>query len=137
MSEIHSGNETKAMVKLCPQCGGAAVDVLSHVLLGPEKDKAATCSSCRWVGSADQLVLAPFKHEMGTEEQVIQSMLADLRNVLAKHFAKPFGSFLMKWGFISAGVTPKELSLYIVAMAKAIIVSMLEVRRQIEKDKLG
>jgi len=72
---------------------------------------------------------------MGSDEKLVQTMVEDLRNVLAQDFAKSFGRFLMKWGFISPNVTPKELSRYIVAIAQATMTAILNTRRNIEQEK--
>lgn len=135
MSGIYSGDETRAVVRVCPQCSSSSVEEFNNVLVGPNKDRTAKCHSCGWAGSVADLLSAPFKHEMGSDEQVLQSMVTDLRNVLAKEFAKSFGAFLLKWGFISAGVTPKELSQYIVAIAKATMTAILETRQEIEREQ--
>lgn len=135
MTEIHSGQETKAVVRTCPQCSSTSIEEFNNILVGPNKDKTARCHTCDWRGSAAELLSTPFKHEMGSDAQVLHSMVTDLRNVLAKEFAKSFGAFLLKWGFISAGITPKELSQYIVAIAKATMAAILETRQEIEREQ--
>lgn len=132
MTEIYSGQSTKASVKLCPKCGSSAITP-PGTAFSPASQ--STCGGCGWSGRADELVAARFEHELGSDEQVLQTMMTDLRNVLSKDFAKSFGAFLMKWGFISAAVTPKELSQYVVAVAKATMVAMLETRQEIEKER--
>ena len=129
---IYTGQETEAAVHLCPECGSADVDTASMELMGK---LGAGCNSCPWVGGAEDLVVQQFKHEMGSDEKLIQTMVEDLRNVLAADFAKSFGRFLMKWGFISSGVSPKELSRYIVAIAQATMTAILNTRRKIEQEK--
>jgi hypothetical protein len=137
MTEIHSGKETKAAVLLCPQCSGADIIYKTIAILDPamESELPAWCGSCQWAGKKKDLIAHKFKHEMGSDEQILQSMVTDLRNLLAKEFAKSFGSFLLKWGFISTGVTPKDLSRYIVGIAQATMKAILETRQEIEKEK--
>jgi hypothetical protein len=64
-------------------------------------------------------------------------MVTDLRNLLAKSYAKTFGEFLMKWGFIPKDVSPKELSRYVVAIAKSTMTAILETRQEIERERTG
>lgn len=129
MSEIHGPNQTQAVVKLCPACSSPSIH---FPMIG---SKRAQCVSCGWEGITSELIGAPFKHEMGSNEAVLQSMVADLRNLLAENFGLTFGQFLRKWGFLPETITAKELSQYVVAVAKATLTSILETREKIEKDR--
>lgn len=132
MTELHTGQVTTAGVKMCPDCGSADVDTASVEFAGT---LGAGCNSCPWVGSTGDLVVQQFRHEMGSDEQIFKSMVTDLRNILAKEFLGSFGKFLMKWGFISKGVTPVILSRYVVAVAQATMSAILEERRKIEQER--
>jgi predicted RNA-binding Zn-ribbon protein involved in translation (DUF1610 family) len=135
--EIHSGQETTAAVRLCPECGSASIEQTTKgILHSGVDDNRATCGACGWVGIVDDLLTQQFTHEMGSDEKLVQTMVEDLRNVLAQDFAKSFGRFLMKWGFITPNVTPKELSQYIVAIAQATMTAILTTRRKLEQEKL-
>lgn len=134
MKGIFSGIETAATARFCPKCGGSNLtvgpgDLLAVVPSGPVK------CSCGWEGRTEELVVAQFKHGFADDEQILQNMMADLRNLLAKEFAKSFGAFLLKWGFIPEAVTPALLGRYVAAVAKATLSSVIEVRREIEREK--
>lgn len=135
MNDIRTGQEAAAVTMVCPACGSPAVDSTT-TLLSPEISKAQ-CAVCDWSGTRRELVVHTFRHEMGSDEKLVQAMVDDLRNVLAVDFAKSFGKFLMKWGFISSNVTPLELSQYIVAIAQATMAAILTVRRKIEQERHG
>lgn len=129
MTELHTGQVTTVGVRMCPECGSADIEV-------QEPTQAAQCNGCHeWVGSAEDLVVQKFSHEMGSDEQIFKSMVTDLRNILAQEFLGSFGKFLMKWGFISKGVTPAILSRYVVAVAQATMSAILEERRKIEQER--
>lgn len=128
--------DTEAKVSRCPNCMSPLVEATTKgILPGGADTNRATCTACGWEGIVDDLFVQRFKHEMGDDEKLLQTMVDDLRNVLAANFAKAFGRFLLKWGFISAGVTPQELSRYIVAVAKATMAAILETRTEIEQEK--
>ena len=128
MTEMHSGEVTTAGVKLCPACGSADIEMVETVL-------SASCNGCSWAGSIEDLVVQAFQHEMGSDEQIFKAMVTDLRNILAKDFLDSFGKFLLKWGFISSGVTPVILSRYVIAVAQATMSAILEERRKIEQER--
>lgn len=117
-----------AILSLCPRCGGSDIE---------EKGVNAFCQSCTWHGPVDELLVSPFKHELGSDEQIFKSMVTDLRNLLAKEFAKSFGAFLKKWGFISDRTTAVELSRYVVGVAKSTMHAIIEVRREIEQERVS
>lgn len=131
MTELHTGQVTTAGVRMCPECGSADVTTAGAELAGK---LGAGCSNCPWVGTTEDLVVQKFSHEMGSDEQIFKSMVTDLRNILAQEFLGSFGKFLMKWGFISKGVTPVILSRYVVAVAQATMSAILEERRKIEQE---
>lgn len=131
MTEIHSGAQTKAVAKFCPKCGGSDVTVTSSF----SGQSASVKCACGWLGTVEELIVTQFKHGFANDEQILQQMVTDLRNLLAKEFAKTFGAFLRKWGFLPADVTPLYLSRYVVAVAKATMQAIIETRQEIEKER--
>lgn len=69
------------------------------------------------------------------EEQYLEAMVSDLRNIVAADMSKALGRFLLKWGFFSNGVQPAELSRYVVAVAAAMMRAILETRQEIEQER--
>jgi predicted RNA-binding Zn-ribbon protein involved in translation (DUF1610 family) len=132
---IYTGQETEAAVYLCPECGSPAIIEAAGVALLILSKEGVYCRACGWGGERADLLTQKFKHEMGSDEKLVQTMVEDLRNVLAGNFAKSFGGFLMKWGFIGSNVTPKELSQYVVAIAQATMQAILDTRRKIVQER--
>jgi hypothetical protein len=138
MTGIYSGKETSSVLKHCPGCGSPSIEELPTGLVDSrtgEQHLRVRCTSCKWAGAREELVVQEFTHEMGSDEQVLQSMVNDLRNVLAKEFAKSFGSFLLKWGFISRNISAQELSRYVVAVARFTLAAIIETRQEIEREQ--
>ncbi len=128
---------TEAEAKFCPNCGSASVDF--STLVGGE----ASCNACSWKGISTQLVVFPFKHEMGSEEEVARAFANDVRRVVGD-MATPLAQLLAKWGFIDAKpptredklkLYTKELTFYITEAARAVAISFITTRQQIEMEK--
>ena len=128
---------TKETVRFCPQCGSPAVSsketdaVLTSV--DPSSD-VFTCSGCGWAGVRSDLVVTEFEHDFGGRDEIMNALMADLRGLLAKTFAKSFGSFLLKWGFLATPINPLHLARYTAAVARAVLTSVLEERTKLEKE---
>ena len=137
-NDIRTGQETEAEVGLCPQCGSAVVETTTKGNISDGIDtNRAYCGACGWQGIAEDLVAHRFKHEHGTDDQIAQQMVEDLRNHIARDLSLSLGRYLTKWGFVSPGVTPQVLSRYIVGAAQAVMKSILETRQQLEREKHG
>lgn len=134
MSDIHTGPNTTSLVTLCPSCGSASVDVVGGTILNAP-DAPSTCKGCGWEGRRDQLVGAVFQHQMGSDAQILHTIVNDLRNSVAKQLSLPIGRFLLKWGFLNTPVDARELSRYMVAVAQAMLRAVFETREQIEKER--
>ena len=136
MSDDSTRQATAAKVELCPACGSTDVETTTKGILTGEVDtNRAKCGACSWEGIVGDLLTQKFSHEMGSDEQILKAMATDLRNILAEDFSMSFGRFLMKWGFISEGVTPQVLSRYVVAIARATLEAIVIERRKIEQEK--
>jgi len=61
---------------------------------------------------------------------------SEFKLMLAKNLAKPFGSLLLKWGFLDSSDL-KSLSKYLANASIAMVKSIFETRKQMEMDKLG
>lgn len=118
--------------QFCPKCGGAAVD--SQTLVGG----SATCGSCGWAGKNTELMTHTFKHDLGSNQEVMAAFLTDFKNLMAATAAAPLARLLMKWGFfMGEQATPQELARYIRAMALASVKALFDERREIEKERVG
>jgi len=137
MSEgIRTGQETTARVLLCPKCSSTQVEhTTKGILSGTPDDNRASCMACTWVGTVEDCVLHTFKHELGSDDSLIQTMVQDLRNHIAVDLSRSMSRFLLKWGFITPGVKPQILSRYIVAAAQSVMRSIIETRQQLEQEK--
>jgi hypothetical protein len=119
----------------CPRCHSPAVEFGIMLL-----DQApATCNACGWKGLRGDLLAAPYLHNMGNGEEILQRFVNDFRNIIAKDFAVVLGRFLTRWGFLPQ--EPKEMSKalakYIQNIAKATITAVLQTRQDIEKEKMN
>lgn len=123
--------QTSDTAYFCPTCGSSAVE--TSTLAGG----AATCSSCQWKGLTSELIVHVFQHDLGSSDAAIKAFALEFKVIIGKHFASPLAALLYKWGFFM-GTTPKpeELTRYIVAAAKASISAILEIRREMEKERV-
>lgn len=115
----------------CPRCSSAAVDV--PALVGA----TASCRSCSWTGTTQQLLVHQFKHDLGSDQQVITAFMSDFKQLMASTIASPLAKILMKWGFFEKELpTPVELGRYIKVMAEASVKALLEERQNMEKERV-
>lgn len=115
----------------CPTCGSS--DVEASPLVGGE----ASCSCCLWKGFTTDLVVHVFQHDLGSSEEVLQAFAREFKNLLGKHMASPLAALLHKWGFFTTvSPTPKELTRYMNAVAISSLTAILDVRRQLEKERI-
>ncbi len=84
----------------------------------------------------------PVMHELGSSEEVLIGMYNSWRKVF-RQFSTPIARFLLEWGFLTAEtvdgklkLNPKKLARYVSAAASASLASILEVRQEIEKEKV-
>lgn len=120
-------------VRICPQCGSAGVD-FSTIVQG-----RGECRGCKWTGTREELVVIPFSHAFMTDESVMMQFTQDLRQLLARDVGVVLLGYLTKWGFVKtisvAGKTQvdsRQFTRYLVAIAKAILVAVLEERARQE-----
>jgi len=127
MNTISTGDKAY----FCPTCGSSAIE--ASTLVGG----AASCSSCQWSGLTTDLVVHVFKHDLGTSDDVVKAFAQEFKGLIGKHMATPLAALLHKWGFfVSNPPKSEELTRYAVAMAKASIIAILEVRREMEKERV-
>src|SRR3972149_5419964 len=116
MSEIVGAHQTQARPYFCPRCGSPSI-FSPLVVVVADGGNPAECRACPWKGDRKDLAGAPFKHEFQSDRDMAQSMMRTLRNVLAKSAAVPYGSFLLKWGFLAQPVSALQLGRYMDSIA--------------------
>lgn len=121
-------------VYFCPQCGSSSLKL-------PELTGGiAVCLGCGWSGATSELIVTAFQHEEGTDTQVIERFMGELRTAVSKELAIDLGRILVKWGFLNngpSGINPKELSKYLTGISRSILTSVLTTRQEIERDRLN
>jgi hypothetical protein len=133
MTDFDISKSTEAY--FCPQCGSSSLDL-------PElAGGIASCKACGWVGQSQQLLIHQFEQEHGTDAELINRLMGELRTTLARECAVPLGRLLYRWGFVGskkgnqAVVDPAQMGRYMTAMAKAIMESIIKTREEIEKGE--
>lgn len=124
------GRNTSAEGYFCPSCGTPVE--MPTVLFG--NSTPITCSACDWSGAHTQLAVAPFKHGFSSDAEIAETMVKELRNLLAKTAGQTYGSFLMKWGFMD-GLSALQLASYLEAIARATVTAIFETRKQLVEEK--
>lgn len=130
-------SEADDVIRLCPTCGGASVDF--SALVGGQ----ATCRSCAWGGSAEELLLVPIQHLYGTREGAGFALVNEYRRLYNdRGFVQSVVSFLTKWGFVSATRDGDKINVnrthalrYLSAIARAGLVAIVEEREKIEREE--
>lgn len=110
----------------CPSCGSPAVE--RSALVGG----AASCKTCPWSGTNQDLREVPFEHDFSSPDAVAARFAAEFSGLISKNLARPIGAMLMKWGFMTLEHMPQELGLYLRAIAAASARAVLEVRQGLE-----
>ena len=126
-------NAVEESCYLCPTCGTSSVDY--GELVGSQ----ASCRICKWSGSKEDLINAPFAHTQGGSVGISLELFNDLRRVISvTAFMLPFSHFLERWGFIDRSASKAELvrslSRYTSAVARSMIKAVIEEREAIEKE---
>ena len=124
--------KTHSDVLFCPECGSPSVSASDLVPI-------AVCKACGWEGSSSKLVKTSFSQEHGGKEQMFIALSGDLRVLIAKHVAKPFANFLMKWGFMygDGAIQTRQLGRYLSAASRAMLESVIEERSKMEKERVN
>lgn len=131
MSDIIRGEQIESTAYFCPKCHNP-VDIPMSIFSAPIEVR---CAACDWSGTHLQLVQSSFKHEFKSDEEIAQSMMTDLRNLLAKSAASTYGRWLLKWGFLDQPVQAAQLGRYIMEIAKAVTKTVIELRKTIVEEK--
>lgn len=131
---IHGPKLRKADIVFCPTCGSASVDVPVSGLVPSDKD-TAKCNGCGWTGVRSALAVLQIGHEFDSDEQIIKTMIYDLRDLMASEMGPHLGKFLAKWGFWSS-TDSKMLARYLSAIARGILETVIMERRKMDKEKV-
>lgn len=115
----------------CPGCGSPAVE--RSVLAGG----AASCKTCSWTGTNEDLREVPFEHDYSSPDAVAERFAAEFSGLIAKNLAQPIGSMLLKWGFMTMEHMPQELGLYMRAIAAAAAKAVIETRQGLETGAIA
>lgn len=121
---------TQSSARFCPKCGSPSLVINTLA-------NEVSCDGCQWVGKPEELVVAPFEHDLGSDAQVLEIFVREFRNAFAKVAAKDIGLLLKKWGFIPEGnplVQVQLLSRFFETMSRAMVQAVLEERKKIEKE---
>lgn len=135
---VITGRETEGFAYFCPKCQSPSVRIPKPTILGSEQAGVpAHCNACSWEGPPSELIAAPFKHEFKDDTEIAETMAKDLRTMLAATAAQTYGRFLLKWGFLDQPITTAQLGRYMTNIAKAVITSVVETRKQMTEEKSG
>ena len=128
---MNTNDTSKA--RFCAQCGSPSVEY--SALEGGE----ASCTSCQWRGSKTDLLVSPFQHRQGSEEQLVIALERDVRNALAKGLSFATAKVLIHWGFIDADAPSVEqahlLGRYMRGIGRSVVMSILETRKDLEAER--
>lgn len=133
MEKEDAGKGVVDQARVCPKCHGPAVDYSE--MAGGE----ASCrnGACGWRGRREELVVIQFSHQFADQQEMLRHMSKDLRNTIARSAAQDFGRFLVKWGFLSQPLQPREMARYFAAMAVGIVKAIFEERQKILEETSG
>ncbi len=125
-------------VKFCPQCGSASVDF--SALAGG----GAACKGCGWNGLVEDLLTVPIQHDFVGKEDIIRSMVNDVRTFLSGELGLPWLKFLLKWGFIVADtkniagtVDRKKFARYLAVIGQTVVTALIAERARQESEQKG
>lgn len=121
-------------VRFCPKCGSCLVEY--SALAGGD----AACGACSWKGGVADLLVTPFKHDLGSNEEVLRAFSVEFRNTLAKNAGVQLGRLLINWGLLTssdADVQTKQLSRLLAAMAKGAVQALIEERAALVRENGG
>lgn len=119
----------EAEARFCPDCGSPSVDY--SVL----ESGTASCRPCGWVGRRQELLVAPYQHDFGSDDGVVQAFLLEFRNTLARTAAVDLARMFLKWGLLPQGDAEKQkkgLSRLLAAMARGAVQELLRERAALE-----
>lgn len=132
MADIIGPHQTEATAYFCPKCHNP-ITILGFSLTLSKR--VVACGACDWGGTEDQLAQSSFKHGFLSDDEIMQTMMRDLRNLLAKTVAQSYGSFLLKWGFLDQPISGLQIAHYIDAIAKSVVTTIIETRKTLVEEK--
>lgn len=126
---------TETAVYFCPECGSPSIE------RGNLSMTTASCRACGWLGQSDKLAVMPLAHTMGTDADIVVSMVGDLRTLLSRDLGTEMARFLQKYGFIDVlgpkrAFAGKLVGRYLAAIARHIIMALIEERDKIEVERV-
>lgn len=128
----------KDSVKFCPTCGSAHVEFSS--LVGGQ----GSCKGCGWRGHADELLTVPIEHDFAGKEDMLVSMMNDIRKFLSGELGTPWLRFLLKWGFLEADVNNilatldrKKFARYLAVIGQSVVAALIAERARQSQPKEG
>lgn len=116
----------------CPKCASPSVE---YSLL---EGSFGRCLSCGWNGEKRELLASPFTHTTSiNNDELVQRFERDVRNAIAKDLSLSVARLLQSWGFLYGDQRVQGILLgrYMRAIGKAVILSVLDVRKQIEAER--
>ena len=112
------------VVFYCPQCGDPSV----HQVEGSED---LQCGGCHHRGAAGTFPSSRIEVQENSDQQLADQLVKGMGHLIVSELAIPFGRYLIDNGFISnKPIDPKQLQLYLTAIAKASLQAVLETARQ-------
>ena len=135
MTDILPGKETQAKARFCPKCGSPLVTGPEQTMLTSDASDKFTCGSCNWTGTRIELVVAGFSHSFGSDTDLYQALMNDLRKILAAQAGTAFLEFLVKWGFLTLPVQKEDLGKYLMAIAESSLSAVIATRVEEEKSR--
>lgn len=116
----------KDHVFFCPACGGPSIET-SELAGG-----AASCQTCDWRGSREDLMKVPLEHSFSSQEEMLTRFITQVASTIAKTSAVELGRVLLQWGFLDEKNIQKELQSYIRNIAVSAARSVVETRQHLE-----
>lgn len=125
---------TQTAAYFCPECGSPSITS------SPLANTTSNCRACGWSGATERLAVIPISHTFGNTTELLTSMVGDLRTLLSKDVGVHMARFLQRWGFISLegeerAIAGKKVGRYLAAIARSIVVSLIEERDKMEVER--
>jgi len=141
MTELVKGKVTKSTIYFCPECGSASLTMRGTAFVEDGQSLAKfSCNVCNWSGGRQDVAAMDVSHEMGSDEEMVRTLITDLKNLLAQKTGVYFAHFLTKWGFLNGTNKSNNtllLAKYLAVISRKIIEALLLERAEIEKKRIN